>query len=106
MWKKSGFYFFNNYWLVKKISWEQIAGNISSWASNITQIKKILENSPFLSKQKETRVGIVITKNNAYLMRYFSKKFVNVTFFMLMTYAILLTEFTDGATVTHTGELE
>lgn len=46
----------------------------------------------FLSKHKEAKVGIVITKNNAYLMRYLSKKFVNVTFF----YANDLRNFVNG----------
>ncbi|MCF0239532.1 MAG: hypothetical protein HUJ62_03675 [Streptococcus gallolyticus] len=45
-----------------------------------------------LSKHKEIRVGIVITKNNAYLMRYLSKKFLNVTFF----YANDLRNFVNG----------
>lgn len=54
--------------------------------------KKFWKTVHFLSKQKETRVGIVITKNNAYLMRYFSKKFANVTFF----YANDLRNFVNG----------
>lgn len=60
--------------------------------TTLHKLKKFWKAVHFLSKHKETRVGIVITKNNAYLMRYLSKKFVSVTFF----YANDLRNFVTG----------
>ncbi|EGE2291609.1 hypothetical protein DL735_24825 [Escherichia coli] len=45
-------------------------------------LKKFWEIVNFISKKKIPRVGIVITKNNAYLMRYLSKKNIKCYFFL------------------------
>ncbi len=60
--------------------------------TTLHKLNKFWKAVLFLSKHKGTRVGIVITKNNAYLMRYLSKKFANVTFF----YANDLRNFVNG----------
>ena len=60
--------------------------------TTLHKLKKFWKAVRFLSNHKEIRVGIVITKNNAYLMRYLSKKIANVTFF----YANDLHKFVNG----------
>lgn len=60
--------------------------------TTLHKLKKFWKAIRFLSNHKEIRVGIVITKNNAYLMRYLSKKIANVTFF----YANDLHKFVNG----------
>ena len=60
--------------------------------ATLQTLKKFWQAVEFLSKNKVIRVGLVITKNNAYLMSYLNKKFTNVTFF----YANNLRKFISG----------
>ena len=77
---------------LKKSSENKLQVILAVELTTLHKLKKFWEAVHFLSKHKETRVGIVITKNNAYLMRYLSKKFVSVTFF----YANDLRNFVNG----------
>lgn len=77
---------------LKTIPAEELNVILAVELTTLHKLKKFWGVVDFLSKNKDARVGIVITKNNAYLMRYLSKKITGVTFF----YANNLQKFVSG----------
>lgn len=72
--------------------------------TTLVNLKNFWDIVNFLTHVEKARVGIVITKNNAYLMHYLSHRIAGVTFFMPIKYVSLLMGFIDGAMVTHIGK--